>query len=64
MTPPAKPENKMQTRQYRVVAVHNFSKCKTVLFPGPLTHDEACRLLASVTKYEWRKEMVEEINPK
>lgn len=48
-----------ETRRFRVVG-----KTKTgmvVLFPGPLTHAEACQCKKALTPQAWRSDELEEI---
>lgn len=49
------------TRRYRVIWVRDDRGTRGVLAPGPFTHQEACTVLGKVTKYPWRRELLEEI---
>jgi hypothetical protein len=55
------PTTSPEKRRYRVIWRRPDTGTSGILFPGPLTHHEARKVLASVTKYPWREEMVEEI---
>ncbi len=48
-------------RRYRVIWVRDDRRTRGVLAPGPFTHAEAVTVLSKVTKYPWRRVMVEEI---
>lgn len=52
---------KERVRMYRVVWIRDDNKTRGVLFPGPLTHREACVALGKVTPHPWRRDMLEEI---
>lgn len=47
-------------KTFRIIWKRTNGKRGT-LFPGPLTHDEACRCLSALTRYPWRSEELEEI---
>jgi hypothetical protein len=48
-------------RQYRVIWVRDDRGTSGVLVPGPFTHAEAVTVLSKVTKYPWRRTLLEEI---
>lgn len=49
----------MKTRLFRII--WKRAQSSGVLFPGPLTHEEACSCLRSLTRYPWRMELLEEL---
>ena len=51
----------MKERLYRILWIRDDKKTRGVLFPGPLTHKEACTCLSKTTRYPWRREQLEEI---
>lgn len=51
--------NIFSMKYYRVIWLTN--KAKGIFCHGPLTHSEACIIFSKITKYPWRKEMLEEI---
>lgn len=53
----------MKERHYRVLWRTDDNRTG-VLFPGPLTHHEACVCLSKITKYPWRMVFLEELSPK
>lgn len=54
----------MKTRFYRIIWIRDSKKTQGILFPGPLTHEEACICLSKVTPWKERRDMLEEITQK
>jgi hypothetical protein len=48
-------------RLYRVIWVRDDKGTRGVLAPGPFTHREAVTVMSKITKYPWRRVLVEEI---
>lgn len=57
MTAPIKPQ-----RTYRIVGIRKRDNRRVILFPGPLTHREACTCKSKLTPYPWRLDLLEEIS--
>lgn len=51
----------MSERLYHVVAVVSKTGEKIYMTSSPVTHAEGCTLLSKLTKYPWRREMLEEV---
>lgn len=53
----------MSLRVYRVIWVRERGEkvlSRGVMFPGPLTHEEACTCIRKTTVYAWRRLVIEE----
>jgi hypothetical protein len=50
------------TRTYRVIWVRDDKHTRGVMAPGPFTHAEAVTVLSKITKYPWRRVLLEEIH--
>ena len=48
-------------KNYRVIWVRDSAGTSGVLFPGPLSHEEAITCIRKTTPHKWRRIMVEEI---
>lgn len=48
-------------RTYRVIWSRPDKGTHGTHFPGPVTHAQACRCLAALTRYPWRIDALEEI---
>jgi hypothetical protein len=48
-------------RLYRVVWKRDDRGTSGVLAPGPFTHAEAVTVLSKITKYPWRRVLLEEV---
>lgn len=49
-------------RLFHVVVVNNQTGRKVYMTATPVTHAEGCTLLSKLTKYSWRRELLEEVS--
>lgn len=47
-------------RQYHVVVINEKTGKKVYMTSSPVTHSEGCTILSKLTKYEWRRNQLEE----
>lgn len=47
-------------RQYHVVVINENTGAKVYMTASPVTHSEGCAILSKLTKYEWRRNQLEE----
>lgn len=48
-------------RQYHVVVINEKTGNKVYMTKMPVTHAEGCTILSKLTKYEWRRNQLEEV---
>ena len=47
-------------RQYHVVVINEKTGKKVYMTSSPVTHSEGCTILSKLSKYEWRRNQLEE----
>lgn len=50
----------MKERLYHVIVVNDRTGAKVYMTERPVTHIQGCTLLSKLTKYSWRRNMLEE----
>ena len=54
-------EGRMVDRKYHVVVINERTGHKTYMTATPVTHSQGCTLLSKLTKYDWRRNQLEEV---
>lgn len=51
----------MDNRLFHVIVVNDKTGRKVYMTATPVNHNEGCAILSKLTKYPWRREMLEQV---